>query len=60
MEKTACFTISKSKKGYDIKCKAFDYCNRYDIAASEIFVAMEQITETLNNSLNVAVIFDVE
>ena len=60
MERTATFTLSKGTKGYDIKCKAFNTYNRYNLAKDEIFTAMEQISDVFNNVLEIAVVFDVE
>jgi hypothetical protein len=60
MERTATFTISNGTKGYDIKCKAFNAYNRYNLAKDEIFTAMEQISDVFNNVLEIAVVFDVE
>lgn len=59
-EKTAIFTISHGIKGYNIKCKAFNTYNRYNIQKSEIITTMEQLADIFNNVLEIGIMFVVE
>ncbi|MBQ8357365.1 MAG: hypothetical protein IJX39_06095 [Clostridia bacterium] len=59
MEKTAIFTISKGSKGYNIKSVAFSAYDVIEIPGIKIFQAMTDLTDYFNNTLKIAILFEV-
>lgn len=59
MEKAAVFTIMKSDKGLNIKSKAYNTYNKYNVPEKQLFEAMAELTDTFNNVIGVAVVFEV-
>ena len=59
MEKAAVFTIMKSDKGLNIKSKAYNTYNKYNVPEKQLFKAMAELTDTFNNVIGVAVVFEV-
>lgn len=59
MTRTAIFTILRGTKGYDLKCKAFNTYNKYGLKSDELLTAMEILADTFNNSLDMAILFEV-
>ena len=60
MEKTVVFTISKDGKNYNIKSKAFNTYNKIGVPANQLFEAMEELTDTFNNVLEYAILFEID
>ncbi len=60
MEKTAVFTISKNGKGYNITSKKFNLYNKISIQANQLFEAMEELTDTFNNVIGYAILFEID
>ena len=60
MEKTAIFTISKSGRRYNIKSKQFNTYNKIDVPATELFEALEELTDVFNNVIGYAILFEIE
>ena len=59
MEKTAIFTISRGSKGYNIKSSAFSAYDVIEIPGIKIFQAMTDLTDYFNNTLKIAILFEV-
>ena len=59
MEKTAVFTIMKSDKGFSIKSKSYNTYNKYNVPEKQLFEAMAELTDTFNNVIGVAILFEV-
>ena len=60
MEKTTIFTISRGNKGYNIKSAAFSAYDVIEIPGIKIFQAMTDLTDFFNNTLKIAILFEVE
>ena len=63
MEKTAVFMITREEKTngwfYTIKSRMYNTYNKYDLNEHQLFEAMEELTDTFNNVLNLAILFEV-
>lgn len=61
MEKTAVFTISNAGTGkYNIKSKKFNLYNKLEVKDTELFQAMEELTDTFNNVIGYAILFEID
>ena len=60
MEKTAVFTITKSDKGLNIKSKAYNTYNRYNVPEKQLFEKMAELADIFNNVIGVAIVFEVD
>lgn len=64
MEKTAVFTVSKSGatggNKYNITSKAFNLYNKLEVPADKLFDAMSELTDTFNNVLGYAILFEID
>lgn len=60
MDKTAVFTISKNSKGYNITSKKFNLYNKIGVPANQLFEAMEELTDTFNNVIGYAILFEID
>lgn len=56
---TAVFTITKGDKGYNIKSKRYNLYNCYNVKEDDIFTAMQRLTDTFNNALEIGILFEV-
>lgn len=60
MERTAVFTITEHQEGYDIKCKAYENYNQYNVPKNCLFSAMCVLADIFNNNKKIGICFDVE
>ena len=60
MDKTAIFTISKSGRRYNIKSKQFNTYNKIDVPETELFNALEELSDVFNNVLDYAILFEID
>lgn len=59
MENAAVFTIMKGDKVFSIKSKKYNTYNKYDVPEKQLFEAMAELTDTFNNVIGVAILFEV-
>lgn len=60
MERTTVFTISKNGKAYNITSRKFNLYNKINIPANQLFDAMEELTDTFNNVIGYAILFEID
>ena len=57
---TAIFTLSRNGNSYNITSKAYNLYNRLQVPAGQLFDTMAELTDTFNNVLEIAILFEVE
>jgi hypothetical protein len=63
--KTAVFTISKSSataqgRRYNITSKRFNLYNKIDVPESQLFDALAELSDTFNNVIDMAIVFEID
>lgn len=60
MEQTATFTITADNGQYNIKSKAYNLYNQYNISRDCLFATMYRLADIFNNVLKIGIVFEVE